>query len=302
MSAVMYYIFVLPLIYLVSIMPFWILYGMADILFVFVYYVFGYRKKVVMMNLQNAFPEKSTAELKTLERKFFRYLCDVMLETIKLITIRPNVLVKRAKLDDKMVALFAKYKSEKKSSIAVLGHCGNWEWASNAFSIIVEQPMHGIYHPLSNKQFDKLIFDMRSRFGNVIIPMKDAFREMIKNKDTVCVNGFIADQTPAPEGAYWTKFLNQNTPVFFGTEKIARKLDQPVVFISVIRIKRGYYKLEANVLCENSKDSKEGEISELHTRKLEKDILAQPAYWLWSHKRWKHTHKYAALKEKGLVN
>lgn len=302
MSAVLYYIFVLPLIYLVSIMPFWILYGISDILFVFTYYIFGYRKKVVMMNLQNAFPEKSTAELKKLERKFFRYLCDVILETIKLITISPKQLVKRAKLDDNVIKVFAQYKQENKSAIAVLGHAGNWEWASNAFSIVVEQPMHGVYHQLSNKQFDKLLYDMRSRFGNVLIEMKNVVREMIKNKDTVCVNGFIADQTPAPEGAYWTKFLNQNTPVFYGTEKIARKLNQPVVFISVIKLRRGYYKLEAEVLCETPKDTKDGEITEMHTRKLEKDILAQPENWLWSHKRWKHSGKYQMLKEKGLAN
>jgi Kdo2-lipid IVA lauroyltransferase/acyltransferase len=302
MAAVLYYIFILPLIYLVSIMPFWILYGISDVLFVFTYYIFGYRKKVVMMNLQNAFPDKSPTELKKLERTFFRYLCDTIIETIKLITISPKQLVKRAKLDDELITLFANYKAENKSTIAVLGHCGNWEWASNSFSIVVEQPMHGVYHQLSNKQFDTLIYNMRSRFGNVLIEMKNVVREMIKNKDVVCVNGFIADQTPAPEGAYWTKFLNQHTPVFNGTEKIARKLNQPVVFISVIKIKRGYYKLSAEVLCENPKDTKDGEITEWHTRKLEKDILAQPANWLWSHKRWKHSGKYEALKAKGLVN
>ncbi|HEY1039301.1 MAG TPA: lysophospholipid acyltransferase family protein, partial [Bacteroidia bacterium] len=219
----LYYIFVLPLIYFISILPFWILYGISDIMYVFMYHICGYRKKVVMMNLQNSFPGKSVEELKNIERKFYRHLCDTILETLKLITISPAALRKRVAFDPYMKELFAKFNSDKKSMIAVMGHCGNWEWAGCAFSLEFEQRLYAIYHPLTNKQFDKLIYDMRSRFGNGLIAMKDVLREMIKNKDQVCVNTFIADQTPPPEGAYWTMFLNQVTPVFVGTEKIARK-------------------------------------------------------------------------------
>lgn len=302
MGAALYYIFVWPFIHLISVLPFWLLYGVSDVLFVLIYYVFGYRKKVVSLNLQNAFPGKSAKERKDIEWKFYRHLCDTIVETLKLLTISPWKLRKRVSFDTHMKELFGKFNSEKKSMVAVMGHCGNWEWAGCAFSLEFEQQLYAIYHPLSNKQFDKLLYNMRARFGNKLIAMKDVLREMIKNKNEVCVNTFIADQTPAPEGAYWTTFLNQQTPVFFGTEKIARKLNQPVVFVSVVKVKRGHYKVNAKLVSDNPKELQEGEISELHTRILEKDIIAQPYTWLWSHKRWKHTGKYAALKEKGLVN
>src|ERR1700741_5313879 len=141
MGALLYYIFLMPLIYLVSIMPFWILYGISDFFFVLIYYVFGYRRKVVMMNLKNAFPEKNVSELKEIERKFFRHLSDTIFETIKLITISKETLLKRMKANDDLHAIYDKLNEEKRSSIVVIGHCGNWEWANVAFGIYIKQAM-----------------------------------------------------------------------------------------------------------------------------------------------------------------
>jgi KDO2-lipid IV(A) lauroyltransferase len=132
------------------------------------------------------------------------------------------------------------------------------------------------------------MYDMRTRFGTKLYAMKDTMREMVRNRHEVNATAFIADQTPSPEGAYWTTFLNQDTPVFWGTEKIAQKFNYPVVYVTIKRLNRGFYEVDSEVLVTDSKNTKEGEISELHTRKLEQDIISQPEIWLWSHRRWKH--------------
>jgi len=287
MQALVYYIS-LPFIYLLSFLPFWIFYRVSDIFFLILYYVLGYRKKVVIANLKNSFPEKSNKEIKKITRQFYRYLCDLLLETFKTLTISKSEALKRCKLSPESLILFDKLYEERKSFIIVMGHYGNWEWAGNSFSIQGKQQLYVIYHPLSNKYFNQLIYNMRTRFGTKLIAMQDTLRTMLTNKNNSSVTAFIADQTPSPEGAYWTKFLNQETPIFWGTEKIARKLNYPIVFTNVNRIKRGYYEIFCEMLVENPATTKEGEISEIHTRRLEEEIIKQPEIWLWSHRRWKH--------------
>jgi KDO2-lipid IV(A) lauroyltransferase len=291
MKAFVYYTFVLPFIYLLSILPFWILHGIADVFFVLIYYIIGYRKLVVRENLKNSFPEKTEHERLKIERHFFRYLTDFFLETFKTLTISKKNALKRCKFSKQTLRLFEKLNAENRSCIIVMGHYGNWEWAGNTFSILCKQQLYVIYHPLSNKQFDKLMYTMRTRFGSKLYAMKDTIREMIKNRNELNATAFIADQTPSPETAYWTTFLNQPTPVFWGTEKIACKLNYPVVYVTVNRVKRSYYEVNAELLIDHPKDFPEGTISELHTCKLEKDIREQPEIWLWSHKRWKHKNK-----------
>lgn len=290
MSSVGYYL-TLPFLYFISILPFPIFYGLSDVVYLLLYRVFGYRRKVVYANLKNAFPNKTEQEIKLIEKNFYKYLCDLFLETLKTLTISKEEAVKRCSFDDNTIELFKKLNDQKKSCIIVMGHYGNWEWAGNTFSLINKQQLYVIYHPLSNQHFDKFMYNMRTRFGSKLYAMKDVVREMIKNKNEINATAFIADQTPAPESAYWTTFLNQDTPVFWGTEKIAQKLNYPVVYVTVNRVKRGYYKVSTEILVEEPKATKEGEISELHTKKLEKDIIAHPEYWLWSHRRWKHKRK-----------
>ena len=197
-------------------------------------------------------------------------------------------MLKRCSFSESALQLMNKMAEEQKSVVLVMGHMGNWEWGGNTFSLLCRQQLFVIYHPLSNKHFDGLMYRMRTRFGAKLIAMKETFREMIARKGEVTTTAFIADQTPAPFNAYWTTFLNQETPVFKGTEVIARKLNYPVVYALVKKIKRGYYQLEIEMLCDHPADTKDGEITELHTRRLEKDIMADPSTWLWSHKRWKH--------------
>lgn len=287
MKILLYYL-CLPFLYLLSVLPFWLFYGVADFFYILLYYVMGYRRKVVMQNLRNSFPKKSDAELKKLEAKFYRYLCDLFLETFKTLTIGRKAMLKHCAIDEKALAVFNKYAAENKSVIIVMGHFGNWEWAGNTFSLLGKHHLYVIYHPLSNKYFNRLIIKMRTRFGTGLIEMKNTIRDMLSNKKELSATAFIADQTPPPEGAYWTQFMNQDTPIFKGTEKIARKLNYPVVYVSVKRVKRGYYKILAETLVESPAETREGEISELHTRRLEKDVIEQPEIWLWSHRRWKH--------------
>ena len=287
MSAVVYYL-VLPLIYLISILPFGILYKFSDGLFFLLYHALGYRKEIVFINLRNSFPEKSEGEIKKIAKAYYGYLCDLFLETFKTLTINKETMLKHCYFNPEAKALFDKLAAENKSIVLVLGHLGNWEWAGNTVSLQLRQQLYVIYHPISNKYFDWLMHKMRSRFGTKLIAMQNTFREMLENRNELNATAFIADQTPAPESAYWTTFLNQDTPVFKGTELISRKINYPVVYATVKRVRRGYYELFAEVLYETPKATTDGEISEMHTRMLERDIIAQPEVWLWSHRRWKH--------------
>lgn len=287
MAAIIYYL-LLPFIYLVSALPFRLLYGLSDVFYVLLYHVLGYRRKVVLDNLRHSFPEKTENEIQQIAKRYYRYLCDLFLESFKTLTIRKKSMLKHCVLGDASLQLFDRLAKENKSIILVMGHFGNWEWAGNTFSLQCKHQLYVIYHPLRNKHFDGLMYKMRTRFGTKLIAMKDTFREMLASREELNATAFIADQTPPPENAYWTTFLNQDTPVFKGTEIIARKINYPVVYVSVKRVKRGYYHIDTDLLVEQPKATSEGEISEKHTTRLEKDIIHQPEIWLWSHKRWKH--------------
>ncbi len=245
-----------------------------------------------MNNLKNSFPDKTDEERKAIAKKYYRYLCDLSLETFRTLTASQQSAIKHCYMNPAAIALFNSYYDANKNVILVTGHQGNWEWSGNAFSLQCKHQLFVIYHPLSNPYFDRLLIKIRTRMGTKLIPMNDTFREMVRNRTTLNTTAFIADQTPSSgENAYWTKFLNQDTPVFWGTEIIARKMNVPVVYVTVKRIKRGYYEIFAETLHDNPASTSTGEISELHTRRLEKDILNQPEVWLWSHRRWKHKIK-----------
>ncbi len=242
-----------------------------------------------MENLSKSFPDKNEVELKLLCKNFYHYFCDIFLETFKTLTISKTTMLKHCSLDIESEKLLKKLADEKQSVILVMGHKGNWEWGGNSFSLSCQHQLYVIYHPLTNKFFDGLMYKMRTRFGTKLIAMNDTFREMVKHKNELTATAFIADQTPQPNNAYWTNFLQQDTPVFWGTERIATKLKRPVLYLTVRRVKRGYYKImvDKDGLMLPEKYT-EGKLTEAHTRKLEEDIYEQPETWLWSHRRWKH--------------
>jgi KDO2-lipid IV(A) lauroyltransferase len=286
MQAIAYYL-VLPLLYGLSYLPMRALYVVSDVFFFIVFYVARYRRRVVLDNLRKSFPDKSEVELRTIRRKFFAYFCDLLLESVKVFTISPAEVQRRFTYQN--TDLIEKLYAEGKSIVLVLGHHGNWEWAGQSFVLQSRVPSYIIYKPLANTRFDKLIYRMRTRFGLKLIAMQNVYRDLLALRGTPVLTAFIADQTPHPEFAYWTNFMNQDTPVFPGTEKVAKKFNYPVVFASIRRVRRGYYETSFELLAEDPKALPDGAISELHTRRLEQDIRRQPEIWLWSHRRWKYT-------------
>jgi len=286
MGTLGYYI-ALPFIYGVSLLPFPLLYLVSDFFYLVIYRILGYRKQVVLTNLRNSFPEKSEAEIRSIASKFYAWFCDLTLETLKTLTISPEEARKRVEFVG--IDLLRNYAKEGRSIILVLGHYGNWELAGARYSQERDIPqLYVIYHPLANAHFDKLMHHMRVRHGTKLYKMREASKDMLRDKKELTATAFIADQTPSPERAYWMTFLGQETPVFLGTETLARKLDKPVVYICISRPKRGYYRMEMETLVADPKATREGGITEIHTRRLEADIKKTPELWLWTHRRWKH--------------
>jgi Kdo2-lipid IVA lauroyltransferase/acyltransferase len=287
MKAIVFYIS-LPFIYLISILPFRILYLLSDFLYFIVYRVIRYRKKIVFKNLRNSFPQKSEKEIRLIAREFYHFFCDWILEMIKSLTISKEESIKRCHFTDRQI--LNDYAKQNKNLIYVMGHNGNFEYGGPEMEFNSPYQLHVVYKPQSNKYFDALIKKKRMRFGTGVIPMNSVYKDMIKlkEKSRLFATLFISDQTPQPSNAYWTTFLNQETPIFWGTEIIAKKLNYPVIYISMKRTKRGFYEMTLEILCENPKEMATGELTEMHTRRLEQDIIDQPEIWLWSHRRWKH--------------
>ncbi len=274
------------ILYLISLLPFPVLYFFSDILYIMLFYIFKYRRKVVLKNLLNSFPEKSRSEIRQLEKRFYHYLADLMLESVKTLSISADEIKKRFVI--KNLELMTTYLQNGKSIIAVSGHYGNWEWGPLAIGLQLREKVLVVYKPLSDKRFEGLMNSMRSRFGSVMVPMKQTLRKVFEYKNEPTVLVLVGDQTPTrEESRYFTSFLNQETAVFLGVEKIALKLNSPIIYFSINRIRRGHYECVVKSLIDNPEQTMEYEITEAHTRELEKNIRFQPEYWLWSHKRWK---------------
>lgn len=285
-----------PFIQLISYLPFPLFYAFSDFFCLILYNLVGYRTKVVRQNLRNSFPSKTEAELKDLERKFYSYLCDLMLETLRTTTMSEKDYAKRVKLHnaEEVKRLY----DEKGSIILVMGHYGNWEWTGPCITLNTPYQLNVIYRPLSNPYFERMTYKMRTKFGTKITPVSNVLRELVASRNIKSAIGIVADQTPQPETAHWMNFLNQDTPVYEGTEKIAKKFNYPVVFIDVSRPKRGYYDIRLEVLSLEPSKTADGEITEMHTRRLEQQIQQVPELWLWSHRRWKHKRTADKIADK----
>lgn len=270
-----------------SLLPLGILYLFADVFYVLIYKVFGYRKKVVRMNLQNAFPEKNEEERLVIEKKFFRFLATMIFEIIKLRTISKKEFNKRIKFNN--VELVEAYLKNNESVLFCSSHYANYEWVCMGIGMAFSGEHHGIYKPLSNVPFDQWFLNMRTRFGNKMIPMRQTLRDIQASKGKPTIFTFGSDQAPSREDSlYWTTLLHQETSVQLGLEKIAKKTNRPIFFVSGRYIKRGYYEVDCVPICLDPSQTSEFEITELHTRFLENIIREEPAYWLWSHRRWKY--------------
>jgi KDO2-lipid IV(A) lauroyltransferase len=286
MQALSFYL-TYPLLYLIALLPFPALYAVSDVLY-YLLRLSGYRKKVIFDNLKNAFPSKSLPEIEAISTAYYRYLCDLTLETLK--TLRMTEREAREHCVFHGAEWLDRIYDEKKSFIIVMGHYGNWEWAGPSFTLNTRFQLVVIYRPLSNPYFEKMLSGMRTRFGTRITPVNLTLRDMVSNRSQglITATAFIADQTASRENAYWTTFLHQDTAVFTGPEKLAVKFNYPVVYMNVRRLRRGYYDVFPELLFAEPKNTTMDEISEAFTKRLEREILIDPSIWLWSHRRWKH--------------
>ena len=282
------YILAYPLIWIISKFPFWLLYGVSDILYLFVYRIFGYRKKVVQANLNLVFPEKDQAEIKLITKKFYYHLCDMIVESIKSLSITEKELKIRYTFTN--VDLIKTLEKENKSISLMIGHYGSWEWIFILQSYINHKG-YAIYKPLANKYFDRLIKKIRAKYDSYLISTKEAFKIIneANKKGQLTINGFAADQSPKlNKKRYRSEFMGINVPMFTGAETMSKQLDLTVLFLDVQRVKRGFYQATFSFIAKNPKDYKDYEITDKYFTILENQIRRAPEYYLWTHKRWKH--------------
>jgi len=253
--------------------------------------------KVVRSNLELCFPEKNVKERKNIEQRFYHHFCDYFVETIKLLHISDKEMSKRMQFEgiDKVKDLM----KDGNSALMFLGHYCNWEWVPSIYMSFREKGdenklLAQIYKPLKSKAFDDLFLKIRSRFGSLGIPKNDTLRIIVKlrREGKQVLIGFMADQTPSvPNIHYWTNFMNQDSAVFTGVERIAKQTGYAVVYLDMEKVKRGYYRGTVRVITDKPKDEPENSITETYIHAMEKTILRDPAYWLWTHKRWKRNRE-----------
>lgn len=288
----MFYI-LYAIIWIITWIPLRILYLFSDICFPVVYYIVRYRRKVVRTNLTKSFPDKTEKEIQQIEIKFYRFFCDLFVETIYEMHIGEKEILSRMTFGN-LEGILEQNKLDK-SVMIMTAHYGNWEWTL-AFKLFSQEnyPSNPIYKRLRNSRFDKLIHQLRSKFGADLIEKNDLLRVMFRLQKGKEVGNFwmISDQTPNGRNLhYWTSFLHQDTPAITGTEQLARKFDYPVFYADIERIKRGYYHCEFIPISLEPKKTGEFEITEKYMKLLQKSIEAHPEFWLWSHKRWKFQRK-----------
>ncbi len=291
----MYYV-VYGFLYLISLLPFWVIYLISDFIFSIVYYVWGYRKKIVMSNLDIAFPEKTLEEKKLIAKQFYKNLVDNFIETIKLLTISKEQVLKRFTWHAEGMNA---YYEEGRNVQLHLGHFFNWEYANYLLSIKSKYPVLIVYMPIINKVFNKLFLKLRSRFNAKMIAATHFRRDFLPYSANKYCIVFVADQNAgAPDKAYWSPFFKRLAPFVTGPEKTARLNNSIVFFGSILKLKRGYYKAKITLLSNEPRNLKEGELTKLMIEQVEASIKEYPPNYLWSHRRWKHEYKpekHAAL-------
>lgn len=260
--------------------------GLSSFLAFFLNHILHYRSAVIVRNLRKSFPEKSKSEIGKIKKDFYLNLADVFTEVIYTQSYTRSQVMKKFRVFNDMV--IENLTDQHKDIVLVTSHSCNWEIGLSALPLFLKSNAYAIYKPLKNKTSEYIINKIRGRFGLLLIPKKESPKFILKNKGKKNIWIFIADQTPYPENAIWTNFLNQPTPVFRGAELMAKKLNCPVVFLYNRRIKRGKYELGFEIITEKPNDFNETEITKLHVKQLEGEIKKAPASWLWSHKRWKH--------------
>ena len=275
--------------YLISLLPLWFLYLLSDFIYYILFYVVGYRRSIVKQNLANSFPEKTAAERLKIEKDFYTFLCEYFVESIKLLSIRKSTIRKRMVFTG--IEEMASSMEEHPLCFIYLGHYGSWEWMGSLKLWLPEDiKFNHIYHPLHNKAMNQLFIYLRERFDSHSIPMKDTLRKILHYKEInqKTIVAFVADQTPTRNSIHhWVDFLHQDTPVFTGAERIAKKVEASTFYGHITKIKRGYYQCDFRPMVIETKGIPDFEITDIYMDLLEKMIQEQPGIWLWSHRRWK---------------
>ena len=275
------------LVILFAIIPFRVLYWISDFVYILLYKVIKYRRTIVLDNLKECFPEKNSEEIEKLSKTFFHHLADITLESIKSMTISRKSLEKRYKIINPEVA--DKYFYDNKNILCFTSHYGNWEYGILTIGNILKHKSIAFYLPLSNKYSEKYGVKRRSRFGTFLIPVQETKKTLSAEHNRAIAVVFAADQSPSnTEKAIWVNFLNRNTACIHGPEGYAKKTNYPVLYMKISKPKRGYYSLEFLEIIGEPSEFAASEITKVYMNCLEKDILEQPEYWLWSHRRWKH--------------
>lgn len=273
---------------LLSYLPLNFLFTLSDVIYFIFNRIYTYRKSVIDLNLINAFPHQRSEALWFIRSNYYRHLADLLVETIKSITISKDELKRRIQLHHDSYALLRKYEQRQQHIFVVLGHYGNWEWASLLAGLETRLPSFAIFAPPNNKTFEQFLLKNRARFGCQLVAMnqlKTLYSHLQKSPSLVA---FVADQTPVDtENAYWTKFMSLQTPFFKGFDTLAQRTDAIVLYASIQKLNRGYYELHFSTITEHAQTETENAIVEKYARLLEKDIETKPEYWLWSHRRWK---------------
>ncbi len=290
------YHLIFGILYLISLLPFFILYGLSDLVAFLLQHVFKYRRDIILNNLRIAFPGKKEAELEIILKKFYHNFCDTFIESVKLISISRKQLDKRITSD---ASLFEELKQSGKAVQLYMAHNFNWEYANVHTAAVVGMPFLGVYQPIRNKAVDRLFLYLRGRTGSVLLPANDMRNAMLPWRNKQYVLGLIADQNPGrpDSGAYWLNFFTKKAPFVKGPEKYARFNNCAVVFCFVEKIKRGHYKMTFELITETPRDFKEGELTIRFVRYIENAIRRQPEIYLWSHRRWRHDWKEEYRKD-----
>lgn len=272
---------------LIGLLPFWMLYGLSDLLYGLVYRLFGYRKAVVRDNLRQAFPNKTTTERLVIERRFYRFLFDVLLESLKGFSLSAKALQPRQVHPTPQLP--QRFVDEGRSCIIVGGHYGNWEWAALGAGFQATAPVAVLYEPLHNPYLDRYVRRQRERWNTHLYSGREAMRVFGDKARSTTVFVMIADQSPSnPKRAYWLPFLHRDTAVLRGPAIYAQRYNLPLLYLSVKRTKRGHYENSVEVLTETPRAYTPEALTQLFWNRLEAQIVEEPALWLWSHRRWKH--------------